>query len=38
MPLAKTFFSAKFGMVIDRFGVLWMVTYRHDGAYNGPRR
>jgi PhnB protein len=25
MPLAKTFFSAKFGMVIDRFGVLWMV-------------
>jgi PhnB protein len=25
MPLAKTFFSAKFGMVTDRFGVLWMV-------------
>jgi PhnB protein len=25
MPLAKTFFSPKFGMVIDRFGVLWMV-------------
>ena len=25
MPLAKTFFSAKFGMVSDRFGVLWMV-------------
>jgi PhnB protein len=25
MPLAKTFFSSKFGMVEDRFGVLWMV-------------
>jgi PhnB protein len=25
MPLAKTFFSPKFGMVTDRFGVAWMV-------------
>jgi PhnB protein len=25
MPLGKTFFSARFGMVVDRFGVLWMV-------------
>jgi PhnB protein len=25
MPLAKTFFSSHFGMVADRFGVLWMV-------------
>jgi PhnB protein len=25
MPLAKTFFSPKFGMVADRFGVLWMI-------------
>ena len=25
MPLAKTFFSPKFGMLIDRFGVCWMV-------------
>ena len=25
MPLAKTFFSSKFGMVNDRFGVLWIV-------------
>jgi PhnB protein len=25
MPLARTFFSSKFGMVSDRFGVLWMV-------------
>lgn len=25
MPLEKTFFSSQFGMVADRFGVLWMV-------------
>lgn len=25
MPLAKTFFSPKFGMAADRFGVSWMV-------------
>ncbi len=25
MPLAETFFSPRFGMVNDRFGVLWMV-------------
>ena len=25
MPLAKTFFSSRFGMVTDRFGVLWML-------------
>lgn len=25
MPLAKTFFSSRFGMLADRFGVGWMV-------------
>ena len=25
MPLAKTFFSPRFGMVADRFGVPWMI-------------
>jgi PhnB protein len=25
MALAKTFFSPRFGMVSDRFGVLWMI-------------
>jgi PhnB protein len=25
LPLTKTFFSPSFGMVSDRFGVLWMV-------------
>jgi PhnB protein len=25
MPLAKTFFSRRFGMVADRFGISWMI-------------
>ncbi len=25
MPLAKTFFSPRFGMVADKFGLEWMV-------------
>ncbi|MBV8378314.1 MAG: VOC family protein [Verrucomicrobia bacterium] len=25
MPLTKTFFAPRFGMVADRFGVLWMI-------------
>ena len=25
MPMSKTFFASKFGMVTDRFGILWMV-------------
>jgi PhnB protein len=25
MPLGKTFFASSFGMVFDRFGVMWMV-------------
>jgi PhnB protein len=29
MPLAKTFFSSRFGMVADRFGVLWMILVGH---------
>jgi len=32
MPLAKTFFSARFGMVVDRFGVFWMVLVQPPGA------
>jgi PhnB protein len=29
MPLAKTFWSPLFGMVADRFGVLWMIGVAH---------
>jgi PhnB protein len=25
MPLSKTFFSPKFGMLTDKFGIMWMV-------------
>jgi PhnB protein len=25
MPLTKTFFASRFGMVVDRFGVSWMI-------------
>ncbi|MEO3474375.1 VOC family protein [Roseomonas sp. CAU 1739] len=32
MPLGKTFFSPAFGMVEDRFGVLWMVAVPMEGA------
>lgn len=29
MPLEKTFWAPKFGMLTDRFGVSWMVTVMH---------
>jgi PhnB protein len=29
MPLMKTFFSPRFGMVADRFGVSWMIVVAH---------
>ncbi|MEX0653007.1 MAG: VOC family protein [Phycisphaeraceae bacterium] len=32
MPLAKTFFSPRFGMVADRFGVSWMVIVATENA------
>lgn len=28
MPLGKTFFSEAFGMLADRFGTVWMISYR----------
>lgn len=32
MPLGKTFWSPCFGMVTDRFGILWQVTIPGEGA------
>jgi PhnB protein len=29
MPLAKTFFSPRFGMLSDKFGVHWMILVAH---------
>jgi PhnB protein len=31
MPLARTFFSPRFGMVADRFGVSWMIYVTPSG-------
>jgi PhnB protein len=37
MPLAKTFYSPRFGMVADRFGVMWMIMVEAEqtGAKTG---
>jgi PhnB protein len=32
MPLTKTFWSKRFGMLTDRFGIGWMVTLPADSA------
>jgi PhnB protein len=32
MPLEKTFWAAKFGMLQDRFGVSWMISVEHKPA------
>jgi PhnB protein len=32
MPMGPTFWSPAFGMVHDRFGVLWMVMASPDGS------
>lgn len=32
MPLSKTFWSPRFGMLTDRFGIGWMVSVEHGPA------
>lgn len=32
MPIGKTFFSPRFGMVADRFGVSWMIIVQPEAA------
>jgi PhnB protein len=32
MPLGKTFFSPRFGMLVDRFGLGWMVIVAQENA------
>jgi PhnB protein len=34
MPLSETFFSPRFGMVSDRFGVSWMIVTMPQEAKN----
>jgi PhnB protein len=36
MPLAKTFWSPRFGMLTDRFGVGWMVGMRRTTTFTTP--
>jgi PhnB protein len=31
MPLAETFWAARFGMLVDRFGIPWMVNCEKQG-------
>lgn len=31
MPFQKTFWSEGFGMLVDKFGVPWMVNVQHEG-------
>ncbi len=35
VPLGRTFFSPRFGMVTDRFGVTWMVIVAQQAAASG---
>jgi len=35
MPLQKTFWAVRFGMVVDRFGIPWMVNCEQAGAAAG---
>jgi PhnB protein len=37
MPLGKTFYSPRFGMVADKFGVSWMI-YMAPGAQGGASK
>jgi PhnB protein len=36
MPLAPTFWAERFGMLVDRFGVPWLINY--DGEANSSAR
>jgi PhnB protein len=32
MPLEKTFWAARFGMVVDRFGIPWLINCEEGGS------
>ena len=31
LPLEKTFWAARFGMVVDRFGIPWLINCEEPG-------
>ena len=35
MPLEQTFWAARFGMVVDRFGVPWLINCEGDQSPEG---
>jgi len=37
MPLEKTFWAARFGMLVDRFGIPWMVNCEQAAVGKGER-
>ena len=38
MPLAETFWAKRFGMLIDQFGIPWMINFQGDVQVGTPRR
>ncbi len=38
MPLTKTFFASRFGMVADRFGVSWMIIVAPSAPHDQEKR
>ena len=37
MPYEQTFFSKKFGMAIDKFGIRWLISYMPAGVSTASR-
>jgi PhnB protein len=37
-PIAKTFWSERFGMVVDRFGIPWMINCETAAPRSGPAK
>lgn len=37
LPITETPFASRFGMVVDRFGVLWTVVSVHEKNVSAPR-
>jgi PhnB protein len=38
MPLEQTFWAERFGMLVDRYGIPWMVNYSKAGEQTGTSR